>query len=343
MGCSRGWIRRLTAIVAILAVLVPAALIPPAANGVVAQQAVELYQSEQFDWYFFFDASTWSIEDQASAPGSEQLRLSDGEVFMNYWAFAAPDLTTPECLRQVLIDLAADSSILEMQALTEEGGPPQIREVNVADRQIDVAIADLVVTVDGPDGQFKLATREECHRSATTGFLLYRSTNVPAALYNELGGFYLWPEIASSYWIEEMPDWRAPVPVSDGSGTVAGTLAAYFYCNETFQVVARNTGGESTFVVEPDRFVAAYLADPYVGELAGQSIRPELQEWMYPAIPDDSSLVLRPGEVGLFLLTVPAIEFDLYYQTESGSFTLIGWNYGGCGAGGAAPVVIDID
>jgi hypothetical protein len=318
------------------------------AEARVGIRPVELLQGDQFNWFIFFDPAIWTIAQHTSAPGLEQLRLTDGDSVVDYALFNAPGLTPEACIENVLALRADEPGVVAVEALTAEGGPPVISppfpDADPATSAAAQASTDLVLTLEHAGKRLKLAAREEC-RQIAPGTLQYRSTVVPAVLFNEWGGgsYGPRPELASSSPIRGMFEWGAPVAVDDGSGSSSLTLAPYFYCNEIFKVVARNTGTSGNITVDPARFVAVYHDDPAAGDLAGQSVQPDLFGWIYPALSPGSKLVLGPGETALFELGLPRIEYDLYYQPGSGPPVFLNSNTGGCGAAGAAPVLIDVE
>jgi hypothetical protein len=333
MRGSRGWRHLLTILVVVAGMASAAAFPPVATNRANAQETIAVYQSEQFDWFFFYDSSLWIIEEQSSEPGSEMLQLSNGDIIVDYWAFEAPDMTARKCVEAVLSALAADPEIAEIEALSPEGGAPVIMPPDHSGYETTVAWTELVLTIETAADHYKVATSGECRSIASEASLLLRSMIVPAAIFNEWGGFQggEHPEIVSSD--------HQPTVISDGPGSSQGTLAPYFHCNEIFKVVAQNIDPKKDFVVDPSSFVAVYK----MGDLAGQTVHPELREWIFPAQSPASPLVLKPGEIALFELELSPIWYTLYFETETGSLVDLGTNNGGCGAGGAAPVLIDIE
>lgn len=321
---------RLTAALAVVASLL-AGFVPSALPSIAAQQgSIEIYQAEQFDYFFFYDAARWQIADESSEEGSEFVRFSDGESYVDYRAYQSAVTDEESCLNDILDSLYESPSILEIVALTQDGGAPEI--VNYGSG----AQTELVVTVDGADGRFKLATRENCQELEPGQSVLYTSVNVPAALWNDKQWFET-PWIIGFLPTDFSRDEGAPVAIPDFTGEVIGTLDAAFRCHwDEFYVVARNIGGGANFVVSADAFAAAH-AD---GDVAPAS----LTAWLYPEMPADRSLALSPGEIGLFELQVDGNPFELYYLTPDGEPVYLGTRTR-CPSPAAvnAPVLIDLE
>jgi hypothetical protein len=334
MGPRSAWNHcRLSRVVALLVAIaaMSGGIGRPVAMPAAAQDAIELYRAEQFDYYFFYEASGWQIDDQSSEDGSEFARFSNGEIYVDYWALDAPDTSPEACLDEILTFLNDDPAILEIEALSEEGGPPQITNNGTE------AVTELVVTVEGEDGRFKLATRESCQALEPGQSVLYTSVNVPAAVWNETQWFDD-PWLVGYLPSDEITGGNAPVPVPASSGDIRGTLDARLRCGESpFFVIARSYGGGGNFVIDPASF--AMVSD------TGESIQATLEEWVYPDIPMDSSLVLGLDEIGLFRLSVPGGPNDLYYFPPDSSPVYLGTRDPVCTAAAAfnAPILIDLD
>jgi hypothetical protein len=329
---------RLLAMVAILLLASPAVRNPLATPPIArAQEPVALYRSEVFDYFFFYDAAIWEIEEQASESGFEAVRFFDGEVFVDYRAFDAPGMTARDCLDQVLDGLANDPSVLEVE--------PLIPDYQNFDYGI-FASMKLVLTIDGDQGRFKLATDEQCEELDPGQTLLYRSINVPAEAYNE-GRRFDRPWIAGYRPSDEFPakegpnaDHYAGTPVSvlNAGGAVLGTFTAGVFCAPSeVDVVVRGLASTAGFTVDPSAFTFTYYT--------GETVAPASASWLYPDVPPTSSLDLRDGDVGLLRLETQGTPdaYDLYYSPADEESVDLGGSIRACGAGGGLPALIDLE
>jgi hypothetical protein len=302
---------------------------PPARHLAVAQESVALYRSEVFDYFFFYDAAIWEIEEQASEPGSDFVRLTDGEVFVDYWAFDAPGMTAGECINTVVDALASEPSVIAVESLVNQGSPPHPQAFGA------LGSVQLVVTIEGADGRFKLATDERCEEIIPGQAFLYTSINVPAEVFNQTQSLDRTPWIKGFLPRDEQQEQTAPIPVLDASGSVRGTLAANPNCAEgSLLGIARAVDGD--FVIDPLGFAAAYET--------GETVSVTFDAWLFPSAGVDQQRVLTEGDVGLFQLEVGGHFFDLYYTPPSGAPVLLGQEGGPCaGGGGGSPILIDLE
>jgi hypothetical protein len=328
---DNAWMRRLAAIVAALVVLIPAAFVPRAITNAQPVAAQELAYSQQTGYFFFWDPATASLEGESSDPGVDWWRLSDGEAFVDLWAFAAPDQTTEECVRNALDRFAADRATLEMKELWPDegmagGGPPQIWEYRTA----------FVLTVEGPDGQEKFAVSLECQEIVPGQSQHLTSIVMPAQVFNErgdvtIGGVDLFAFNGLTHPEAEF------VSISDETSEIVATLTTFLPCNTAeFSVLARGESGGG--VIDPSSFIAVD------GE--GASLPTALVAWSLPEARPETSLSLLPGEIGLMRGVVevdPDHSFDLYYSDSSDHAIFLAPSLWGCGQGGGAPVLIDIE
>lgn len=328
MGSKRDRLPRLARFAAAIVLLgALAAGQPWTPNEAVAQSSIGLYRSEQFGWFFFYDAATWSVEEQSSAPGVDYVRLSDGDAVVAYRTMAAPTTTAESCLETVLATLAADPSIVGLDNLTEEGGPATVLYADD-----DFAVAQLVVTVDGPAGRFKFAALERCERIDDAETLLHESITVPATSYNA-GRTLESPSLVSSLDRDDLAESGLPIPIVDETGATRGTLSAFLRCvDRVFYVVAENAAGGSDFVVDPSAFLA----------VSGETVEAVAAGDAYPTVPGGEALVIRPGDVGLLQLSVERSPFALYYAPAAWGPTYLGGG-GPCYPARAAPVLIDME
>jgi hypothetical protein len=326
-------------------VALTAAAGPGKASEVLAQQAAALYRSEQYDWFFFYDASEWSIEEESSQSDSEVVRFSDGESVVTYSTFDAHGSTPRECVKEVVNTLSEDLSILDVAALSDVPGPPEI----VGGDGSSFVYTVLVVTADSEDGPSKLASVETCASVGDGRALVYRSINVPAATYNERQGRFDSPEIVSSVQFADLfdpgfaPTVPEPVPIADANGVVIGSLAGRLECESPGPFLFVATGlGESGFAVDPDAFV---VFDPGSVRVLSSTI-----EWLSPAIAPPDVVALDQGDPGLFQLVVSqdgpefSGSFNVYYRANGQPPVFLGSASGPCaGSGAGAPVLIDIE
>jgi hypothetical protein len=314
----------------VVALVLLAMLVPLRAGTALAQDGVELYQSDAFDYFFFYDATIWELVDQASELETDYVLFSDGDIWVSYLALDAPGVSAGECLEGLLASFADDPSIESVEALTHEGGPPDIRDVG------SVASVELVVTAEGSDGRFKLATYERCEELTPGVSLLYTSVNVPAASHNA-GRRFETPWLQGYLPRDEWDDERAPVPVLTGSGEHSGSLQTTISCRDRpVEVVARSFGGGGNFVIDPAGFVVVYDS--------GESLYVPV-EWLAPELPATSVLVLEPGEFALLTLEIPDTDYEILYAPPDGPPVVIGERRGVCSAPAAVanPVAIDMD
>ena len=338
----RGWLR-LVPPLALIAMLTAAALFSSAASTRAQMQSIDLYRSEQFDWYFFYDAEQWQIEEQSSQPGRDDVRFSNGDTVVDYSTFDAAGTTPVDCVAYVLTSLRDDPAVVDVTALSEEPGPPEILGGDSA-----LAYAVLVVTVDADDGPSKLAVVETCASFDGGRTLVSRSIFLPAASYNQHPWQFDAPEIVSSvdfgdvYSPGGVPVLTPHVPVASSNGGAAGSLAVLLNCEAPGPYYVLAQGLKGNLVIHPDDFVARYVDSE---RIADSSIA-----WLYPTIPASHDLVLKPGEVGLFQLVVQPSEqggdpgVDLQYAAPDAKPVFLGTSDGPCtGAGGGLPNTIDIE
>lgn len=316
-----------------------------AGGDAAADHAIELYRSEQYDYYFFYDAALWTIVDESSEPGSELVIFSDGDVFFSSVAFDAPGVTPRECVESGLDQLAAEPAIVAVDSLSSPPGLPEVYDKPEDALGPPYSSVNLIVTLDESDERGKLATRVECEELVPGESLLYTVIHIPATLWNA-GRHFSRPQVSG--WLnsvvkgyrpsDEAWEGTRPVPLVNATGDVIGTLSANPQCvnSETVYGVARNVDASADLVLDPRGFTAATDFD--------DSARVFHVEWLYPNGSADSPFVLQPGEVGLFKLTIPYFYgyFSLFYSPSEGGSVLLGNGGGGCAGGGAAPIVIDV-
>lgn len=267
-------------------------------------------------------------------------------MVVSYSAVEAAGTTPGECVEAVLDDLAADPAVLEVEPLDEGFGAEDGRPL-VMDYGNDAGTR-FVVTVDGVGGPSKLATIEECVSFDDGEAFLRSSIQIPAAVWN--AGRHFSMQTAPGIWIDgpaillRLPAYErqtpeVPVPGPGPGREPIGTLLTLQPCmSAEIFVLAQNDGSGGNFVVEPAAFVA-------INRVSGEPEPLTFVGHLYPSTPSDLAIALPPGAVGLLAFEVERPS-DVYYELPSGESLPIG--SGGpsvsCGgAGGAAPVVIDME
>lgn len=326
-------IRALVAVVAMVISILAGSFVSPAITTAQSEQPYELFYSEQTDYFFFWNPQSWSLESESSDSGVDGILLTDGEVRFDLRAFVAPGVTPTACLSSAVDELDADPSVLEIEALTAEGGPPHV----------DGGITELVVSVAGTEGTSKFAVRLECVETVPGESLHLKSIIVPARVFNERG-LELWefdPDFYAHdgfYRFQSLDAEGGAIPVPGETGDIHGTINAIIPCDASdVFVLAQGLGAEGGFVIDPASFVAI--------DDAGGAVPASLAVWSLPEARREPSLHLRSGETALIHGVVDADpgHFDLYYSPLSGQAIFLGHSLQGCGAGGGAPVLIDIE
>jgi hypothetical protein len=322
------------------------ALLAPLAAGIASrplvvaggQESVALYESDQFDYFFFYDAALWEIEEETSRPGRDLVRLTTEEVVLQFLAFAAPGVTVEDCLQTLVAELARDPSVLAIEDLTREGEP--VRAGMWAE---DLAVAMFFLTVDEGEGPRDLAVSHRCEEIDPGRSLLYTTLTVPAEPYARAE---LWkpleehkfPTIAGYPRRAGVFPQFGPVTVRNASGALMGTFISNHECVERdFLVMARASRDGDTFVIDPSAFTVVFES--------GEPAPVEVDAWLYPRIDTDKTLMLGPDEIALFRFAIEGHHYDLYYTPPAGEQILIGDNRDEyCGGGGSgAPILIDLE
>jgi hypothetical protein len=337
-------------IAVVVAITVLGSLLTLAQPATAQSSNVQLYRSEQFGWFMFYDASVWQIEETSSEPGFDFVSFSDEEVLVEYYAFDAPGMTPGECVEAILNELYQNPAILEIQALSDEDEPPTVRDESLVQGNADVgtelliASTKLIVTVDGDSGPFKLVTGEECSPLDGESTLLYRSFKVPAPAWNAGRGFDE-PVILLHMSANDLRENEPPARILDENGSLYGLLDLVYPCtvfgplsslsHREYYVLARNVGAGGNFVIPPSAFVAI---DQSTGEPGPFTFR----GYVYPSMPAEISMALPLGEAGLLAFDVDPPS-DLYFVSRLGEAVFVG-SIGICGAGpGAAPIIVDME
>jgi hypothetical protein len=291
-----------------------------------AAQSLEVYWSDQFDDLFFYDPAVWAVEEAWSDQESDYVVLSSGETYVYFLAMAAPDITPQSCLEDFLAEFAADPEIVAIAPLTGEGDEPVIEPV--IELEDGGAVTRLLLTIDEAGDRYQLATEERCLQLVPGESVLYISNNVPAEVYNELGGVDPFGNVPAL--VLSGPDLialpgqtavgRVGVPAPDG--TIIGTLEAHVHCvadgPPQLLVIADAVTATEPFTVDPDAFVLttdtgkeqpAIFGDWLYAESAGEPVPLD-----HPGRPLDTA----PGAFALLGLELPdATAFAVSYAPDS--------------------------
>ena len=300
-------------------------------------QVYELFYSESTGYFSFWNPNIWTVQDQSTAKNSDWIRLYDDhyDVFGEIYAFLAPGVSTTDCLSTMLDQLAAAPSTMAIEALSEEDGPPHIGDSS--SDLIQARSSDVVLTTSDGDAPAKLAARLECREIVPGQSMLAKLVQVPAQVYNENDLWPFWLELDLDLF-EELTRDDLTLPMPDPSGQVVGTIAAVHTCfaSNLFGLARGLSSGEE-FIVDPAAFIA-------IGD-DGNSL-PITLVWSLPEVASDAPLSLDTGEFALFQIVNDGPDRyigDLSYAPLGASPILLSHFEGGCGAGGGAPVLIDVD
>ena len=163
---------------------------------------------------------------------------------------------------------------------------------------------------------------------------------MPARVYNERALESVGIEGMDVYlFMGISTDETIRVTVPDGTGAPGGTLRTFLPCNTAvFDVLMQGGGGPGVFTVDPASLIAV--------DEQGASLPVTAVAWSLPEARRETSLRLGPGETGLVHGIVdadPGHAFDLYYAVPTGEPIFLAPSLWGCGGGGGAPVLIDIE
>jgi hypothetical protein len=331
--------RRLGVLIVVLVAVSVASFEPARSTLAQSGPAYELFYSEQTHYFFFWDPEKWTLEDQASEQGEDWVRLANGEIMAQYSALIAPGVDYVDCLHAMIDQLENEPSVLAVEALSAEGAPPEI--VMISPPALEEAFTKLVVTLANGSDRDKYAVRLGCGPIESGQSVINTSIFVPARIYNEQHGLPLifLPAVATSQGFMQQAQNRGVVSIPADALSGEGTLSASAVCPKSTVVGLASGAGQSDFVVDPASFSA-------IGS-SGTDI-PVSLVWSLPAQPANSTASIRPGDAALFQVllddSVTDRGFTLYYTSSSGKEIPIAQGERGCGgAGGGAPVLIDID
>lgn len=312
-----------------VALAVSAAFVPQVTRAAM-DHSFALFYSQQTGYFFFWDPDEWSLAGESSEAGVDSLSLRDGDIQYDLLVFPAAGLTPVDCIRNAVNSLAAAPTTAALEALTPEGGPPVV----------DWKILELVLTVAGPAGPEKFALRLDCDEAVPGQSLYLKAISVPAALYNAREN-ELWeydPDFYAFQGLTAATEVNRPVPILDVSGEDIGTLRAFIPCAGTDLFVLAEGSGDA-FALDPSAFAV---------QVESTAATPQtLEAWSLPSASREATLTLHAGEAGLLhgrADATPADAFSLYYAPASADPVLLANSIPNCGgAGGGAPVLIDID
>ena len=331
MWVSKWCGRRVFAIVAVLTLFIPAAVGPGSPVRAQTNRGYELFYSEQTNFFFFWKPDIWSVMDRSSDDGADTIRLSNGHGAVSYSAFAAQDLSTTDCVRLNIGALEDDPSVIAVEALSDTGGSPEIHS----------GASELVLTVEGPE---KYAVRVQCQDIDHGRSLLSTTVIVPAREYNELAApleIYD-PIFISSFDFAQLEADGQALDMTNVSGEVGGTLTVASIClQHQFFVLASASRDGDGLQFDTSSFETF--------DEQGLSFSTAVT-WYRPSA-SGTTVSMRPGETGLLhieAVTDSFSEADLAFVTPDGQAIDLGIDSDdivvGCGgAGGGAPVLIDID
>jgi hypothetical protein len=302
----------------------------PVAGTSAASHPLELFVSQQTGYFFFWDPAEWSLAGESSDDGVDALSLQDGDIRYDLLVFPAAGMTTIDCIRNAVDSLTADPSTTSLEALTPEGGPPVV----------DWKILEVVLTVAEPAGPQKYALRLDCDEAVPGQSLYLKATTVPAAVYNARS-MELWeydPDFFAFQGLTDPSELNRPVSILGDNGEIVGTLWAFISCATTDLFVLAE-GSTNEFALNPSAFAV---------QVENSTASPEtLDAWSLPSANREATLLLGSGDYGVLHGQADATTADaysLFYAPVAGDPVLLASSIPNCGgAGGGAPVLIDID
>jgi hypothetical protein len=263
------------------------------------------------------------------------IRLSKGEIVADVSALVAPGISATACLQQQLDQLASTPSIVAVEALTPEGGPPQIPPVSSS--QATHVSTDVVVSIAEAGRKTKYAVELTCYDIVSGQSLAVQSIVVPAQLFNEQSWETLYGPVSLSSeqfaGLEANGRW---ISVPDQHGGVVGALTATTTCPFAGVFVRAWGVGQEDLSIDPAALVAR--------DLESGEVKPASVFWSLPQADPDVPVVVHPGVMALFQIVVDSSAFELSYEPRDGQPVPLGQFYAACGGGGGGlPVLIDID
>lgn len=327
--------RLLITFAAILGLAPPAASLPPTVVR-AADNPFQFFLSDKTGFFFFWDPGEWTVVDTPPQSDVDSIRLSHGDIVADFTAFVAPGISATECLQQQLDQLVSKPSIVAVEALTPEGGPPRIPPVSPSSNTPDVE-TDVVVTVSEAERKAKYAVSLSCHDIESGRSLVIYSVVVPAQLFNQRGWETLQSPVEMSSaglaWKQANGD---SISIPGQHGGVVGTLTTDTACPYSGVFVLARGVGQEDFAIDPAALVARDHVDG--------ALEPVSVFWSLPPGATDTPVIVHPGEMSVFVIVVGSPAFDLSYLPPGGQPLSLGSFPIGCGGGGGGlPVLIDID
>ena len=321
---------RIQRLLVLLAAILATISAIPVAGTSAASHPLELFVSQQTGYFFFWDPAEWSLAGESSDDGVDALSLQDGDIRYDLLVFPTAAVTPIDCIRNAVDSLTDAPSTTSLEALTPEGGPPVV----------DWKILELVLTVAGPAGPEKFALRLDCDEAVPGQALYLKATTVPAAIYNTRGK-ELWeydPDFYAFQGLTVASELNRPVPIQGESGEIVGTLRAFIGCASTDLFVLAE-GSANAFALDPSAFAVQV-------ENSGAT-QETLEAWSLPSGNREATLLLGSGEYGVLHGHADASladAYSLFYAPVTGDSVRLTSSIPNCGgAGGGAPVLIDVD
>ena len=301
-----------------------------------ADYPYQTFMSEQTGYFFFWDPGEWTFVDTSSQPGADWIRLSKGDIVADVSAIVAPGVSATACLQQQLDQLASTPSIVAVEALTPEGGPPRIPPESSPSQSARVS-TDVVVSVTETGRTTKYAVELTCEDIEAGQSLAVESVVVPAQLFNKQSWETLYsPVTLPSQQFAGLEANGRSISFPNQQGGVIGSLTTATTCPFAGVFVQAWSLGQGDLSIDPAALVARDLED---GE-----VKPASVFWSLPQADPDAPAIVHPGEMALFQIVVDSRAFDLSYEPPDGQPVPLGQFFAACGGGGGGlPVLIDID
>lgn len=326
--------RLLITFAAFMGLAASTAFLPPAVRA--EDHPFQIFLSEQTGYFFFWDPGEWTLVDTSSQPGADWIRLSKGDIVADVSAIVAPGISAAACLQQQFDRLASTSSIVAVEALTPEGGPPQLPP-GASSSQLTHASIDVVVSIAEAERTTKYAVELMCYDIEAGQSLVVQSVVVPAQLFNEQSWDTLnGPVSLSSEEFAGLEENGRYISIPDQQGGVMGSLTTTTTCPFAGVFVRAWGLGQEDLSIDPAALVARDLEDG--------KVKPTSVFWSLPQADPDAPAIIQPGAMALFQIVVDSRAFELSYEPPDGLPVPLGEFYAGCGGGGGGlPVLIDID
>jgi hypothetical protein len=315
----------------------------------------EVYRSPEFGYLLWWWPGEWTVEGQSSEPGADWIQLSYEDTIVDLWGINAPGVIAESCLREGLDLIANVPEIARFASLSDPNADPEVVVLNEG----LTAQSDLVLAFETDDGRATFAARESCTAIEPGASLLYTSEWIPAETYNAQLGQVSYPVNAllsrltmpRSHWsfaqggvnpiVAESPN-ALPANVTrvlSSHGTEQGLLSLHDTCQDFLAadpVVVIENSGFADLEISPNAFFAV---DGFGAEVA-----PIATRWLTPAPNGASPVVLARGEIAMLQLEFATEDvYDHFYRDPTVGAMALGSTISGCGAGGGAPIVIDME